>query len=390
MLNYFQMKPRSILSLSNFFGAAHFFLIIYVITPYLATVMPASETGLVVSLGAVVTLTLFPLMPKFVQKYGPRKLAIFFGIAEAFILAWLAIGPNPVGAIILVALACATTPLIDYQLDILLEATVAKENATGRIRTTFLTAGNLVLIISPLIVGLVMDSTESYWRVFAVASASLLPFIGLLLIKKLPEGKAPTFTSMMETCLCLMADRDLRAIAIAHGMLQFFYHLAPLYIPLYLHEVLHMPWSTLGWVFAVMLLPFVFLEYPAGWLADRKWGDQELLLAGFVITGAAFAALSLIGPNTMLIFIILLLVLTRVGASLVEAMSEGHFFRRVSEADATTVGLFRMTRPIAALIAPLIGSLILSVAGYGTLFVVTGAIILIGGVASALAIRDIR
>ena len=72
------MNPRSILTLSNFFASAHFFLIIYIITPYLATFLPDSETGLVVSLGALITLSVFPFMPELVRHYGARRLAMFF------------------------------------------------------------------------------------------------------------------------------------------------------------------------------------------------------------------------------------------------------------------------------------------------------------------------
>jgi MFS family permease len=384
------MKPRSILTLGNFFAPAHFFLIIYILTPYLATFMPDSATGLVISLGAIITLSVFPFMPHLVRTYGPRRLAIFFAAIEAFALAWLAVGPAPLPAILLVACATAITPLLVYQLDLLLEATIAKEGTTGRIRTMFLTAGNVALVMAPLLAGLVLDSGDAYWRVFAVAASSLLPFIFVMSVKRLPEGHTPNFVGLMEAYVCLLKDKDLRAVVIAHGTLQFFYHIAPLYIPLYLHNVLHMPWTQLGWIFALMLLPFVLLEYPAGWLADHTLGDQELLLGGFVLMAAAFAALALVTPDTMVLVIVIILVMNRAGAALVEAMSEGHFFRRVSETDAATVSLFRMTRPVAALTAPIIGSIILSVSGYGTLFVVTGALIGVVGVMAALRIRDIK
>ncbi|MGE5541167.1 MAG: MFS transporter [Bacillota bacterium] len=386
----FDMSPRSILTFGNFFAVAHFYLIIYLITPYLATFMPDSATGLVVSLGAIMTLSVFPFMPHLVRRYGPRRLAVFFGSIEAFALAWLAVEPTPIPAVLMVAVACATSPLLVYQLDLLLEATIAKEGTTGRIRTMFLTAGNIALVASPLIAGMLLDSGEAYWRVYALAAVSLVPFIGLMLVRRLPEGRTPNFVTVMEAYVCLLRDKDLRAIVIAHGTLQFFYHVAPLYIPLYLHHVLGMPWQNLGWMFAVMLFPFVLLEYPAGWLADRKWGDQELLLAGFVLMATAFAALAMVTADTTVLVILILLVMNRAGAALVEAMSEGHFFRRVSENDAATVSLFRMTRPMAALTAPVVCSILLSISSYGALFIVTGMLIGIVGVASGLAIKDIK
>ena len=390
MVDYLIMKPRSILSISNFFASAHFFLIVYIITPYLATFMTDSQTGLVVSLGAVITLCVFPFLPHLVRRYSARKLAIFFALVEAFVLGWLAVGPTPLPAIILVACAVATTPLLMYQLDLLLEATIAKEDATGRIRALFLTTGNLALVISPLIAGLVLDSGEQYWRVFAVAASSLLPFVLLLSTKRLTPGESPNLLSAMGASLAVMGDKDLRSVVLSHGALQLFYHLAPLYIPLYLHHVLHIPWTQLGWIFATMLLPFVLLEYPAGWLADRKFGDKEIMIFGFVIMSLGFGALALVTVDTMLIWIIIILIVSRIGASLVEAMTETHFFRRVSEADASTVGIFRMARPVAALVGPILGSVLLTVSGYSTLFIFTALLIAVLGISSALKIKDFK
>ncbi len=383
------MNPRSVLTLSNFFASAHFFLIIYIITPYLATFLPDSETGLVVSLGALITLSVFPFLPELVRHYGARRLAVFFALCEVFALGWLALSPAPLPAFILIAFAVGGTPLLEYQLDLLLEASIAHEDATGRARTLFLTAGNIALVFAPLLAGLILDSGEAYWKVFAVAASSLLPFLFLISVKRLPAGNSPKLVTMMSASLSIMSDKDLRSVVIAHGALQLFYHIAPLYIPLYLHHVLHIPWEQLGWMFAVMLLPFVLLEYPAGYLADRKWGDKEILITGFVIMSIGFALLALVNENTMILYIVLILVVNRIGASLVEAMSEGHFFRRVSEADASTVGIFRMTRPVAALIAPIIGSIILSMTNYPTLFVVTGLLVGVMGVGAARKITDI-
>lgn len=384
------MKPRSILTIGNFFAIAHFFLIVYLVAPYLATFMPDSAAGLVVSCGAIITLTVFCFMAGLVRTHGSRRLAIFFAFVELFALAWLAVDPTPIAATVLVALALATTPLMTYQLDLLLEATIAREGSTGRIRTLFLTAGNSALVISPLIAGIILASGDSYWRVFALAAATLIPFILIMLFCRLPEGTHPDSRSVLQAWVRLIKDKDMRSTLMAHATLQFFYHIAPLYIPLYLHTVLGIPWDQLGWMFALMLLPFVLLEYPAGWLADKKIGDKELLLAGFILMGTSFGALAFVTKDTMILTIVILLVLNRAGAALVEAMSEGHFFRRVSESDASTVTVFRMMRPSAALVAPIICSLILAVASYGALFVISGIMIVVIGLLAGQRITDIR
>ncbi|KND50480.1 MAG: hypothetical protein AB202_02380 [Parcubacteria bacterium C7867-007] len=384
------MQARRILSLSNFFAAAHFFLIIYILTPYLAIFMPKESTGLVVALGALVTLGVFPFMPKLVAQHGAQRLVIFFALVEMCILLWLALIPTAVGAVLLAALACAVSPLLVYQLDILLEATVESEDETGRVRTAFLTAGNIMLVIAPLIIGLLLDGDVHYDRVFLVASLSLIPVILLMFLRKLPSKHILGIHNVTEACACIAKDKDLRAVAIAMGILQFFFHLAPLYIPLYLHTVLGIPWSQLGWVFAVMLIPFVVLEYPAGVLADTKFGDRILLIAGFICTGISFAFIGFITAETSILIILSILLLTRIGAALVEAMVEGHFFRRVSEQDINTVSIFRMMRPLGALIAPLVGTIILMISNFTIFFIVTGILIAVGGVIAANSIQGMR
>ena len=382
------MHPRLVLSVGNFFSAAHFFLIVYIIAPYLALFMPAAQAGLVVSMGAIVTLAAFPFMPRLARRFGAKRLAISLAFLQSITLFLLAGSPTMWLAIACVALCCATSPLIAYQLDLLLEATMRGEDSTGRVRTAFLTAGNLALIAAPLAIGFLLDGHEQYSLVFLVASLSLAPFIALFLIEPLPEGEPAQFSAVNMTCMCIWGDRDLRAAALGNAVLQFFYHLAPLYVPLYLHTVLGIPWDALGWIFAVMLLPFVFVEYPAGWLADRYLGDKKLLTVGFVIAGVAFAAVGFIDSATPLLVIALILFVSRVGAALVESMVESHFFRRVSERDANTISVFRMTRPLSALVAPVFASVILFSGSYLVFFLVAGALIVALGIVSTIGIHD--
>ncbi len=385
------MRTRIRLALGNFFSAAHFFLIIYIFGPYLSTLMPEQSIGFVISAGAVITLTVFPFMSRLVARFGPRRLATYGAIAEMFILLGLATAPPiPIIGMALVALAAALSPLVVYQLDLLLEATVAHEGTTVRIRTAFLTAGNLALIIAPLLVGFLLGASEQYERVFLVAAASLLPFIALFMFDHIPEGLPPRVCDIRDTAKCLIWDKDMRAIMFANLVLQLFYHTAPLYISLYLHSVIGIPWSTLGWMFMIMVLPFVLVEYPAAELSERWFGDKELMATGFVVMGIAFATIGFLGAHTELWFILAILVASRIGAALVEAMSEGHFFRRVSETDAATVSLYRMARPAAALTAPLFGSALLVLGGYTVLFAVLGITVAVLGAIAAFLITDVR
>lgn len=385
------MKPRKVLALGNFFSSIHFFLVLYVIAPYLATFLPDEQTGLVISVGAVGTLIAFPFMPKITEYLGSKRGALIVASLLAVALFVLAQQPSFWIAAICLAFICAASPFIQFFQDLLLEGTNASTDETGRVRTAFNTAGNIALILAPLCIGFLLDGGNQYWRVFLVAGISLAPFITLFLFEKLPEQIQFNHPKLLETCKCMLVDKDLRAAALGNLVLQFFYHLAPLYIPLYLHGTLGIAWSELGWMFTVMLLPFVLLEYPAGYIADRWIGDKEMLMGGFVLIGLSFGSLAFVTTATPMVLLLLALIGSRVGAAIVEAMVEGHFFRRVSSADSNTVTLYRMSRPVAALLAPLSASVLLLVTeSYLVFFLTSGTLLVLFGVLSAQHVKDIR
>ncbi len=385
------MKPRKVLALGNFFASVHFFLVLTVLAPYLATFLPDEQTGLVISFGAVITLFLFPFMPRIAAFLGAKRGALVVGTLLAVSLFMLAQQPNFWVAVSCLAFIAAASPFMQFFLDLLLESTDATSDETGRVRTAFNTAGSVALILAPLCIGFLLGETSEYWRVFLVGAISLTPFIALFLIEPLPEQTRLHRPKLLETCRCMLADSDLRAAAAANAVLQVFYHLAPLYIPLYLHGTLGIPWSELGWMFAVMLLPFVLLEYPAGYLADKYIGDKEMLIAGFVLIGISFGSLAFVTSTTPVALLLLALVGSRVGAAMVEAMVEGHFFRRVTAKDSNTVTVYRMSRPLAALIAPLSASiLLLCTASYTVFFITSGIVLVVLGVLSAQYVKDIR
>ena len=114
------------------------------------------------------------------------------------------------------------------------------------------------------------------------------------------------------------------------------------------------------------------------------------MLAGFIIAGSALASVSLLTPTSAPFTILAILIATRVGAALVESMTEGHFFRRVSEKDIVSVSIFRGVWPLADAVAPLVGSAILIFGSYQLFFVLTGGFVLVTGIISTLLVRDFR
>ncbi|MEK7126156.1 MAG: MFS transporter, partial [Patescibacteria group bacterium] len=229
------MRPRTVIFIGNFFFSLFIALITYILLPYLSSFMPSAYTGFVISGGALVAVIFFPFMPKLVERYGAQRLVLVFATLEMFALLALATSPSPITGILLVAVAIALQPFMAYELDILLETTVAEENTTGRVRAIFLTAWNIAALAAPLMVGALLASSEAYGHIFLASAIALVPFIVLLTVRDLPKGVPPKLSNMWNTLLCIMRDRDLFAVTFGHLLLYMFFVWAPFYTPIYLH-----------------------------------------------------------------------------------------------------------------------------------------------------------
>lgn len=384
------MYARNTLSVGNFFLAVSSTLISYTLLSYLSSFVSETNIGFAIAAGGAVAVVAFFFLPRLAGRYGAQRLAFVLTFAMIVLLLAVAAAPESIVSAILAILALSLQPLIVYQLDLLLEATVDNEGTTGRVRTLFLTGGNVGSLVAPLLIGVLLAHTANYSYIFLAAGAVLTPFIVLFSVRRLPEGDIQGASALRDTLKSIEHDRDLAAVTVGHFILYLFYIWAPLYIPIYLHSVLNIPWSTLGWIFAVMNIPYLLIEYPAGWLADRKIGDKKLMMAGFLIAGSTLAAVSLITAASSIIEILSILVATRVGAALIESMTEGHFFRRVSEKDIVSVSVFRGVWPLANAVAPLVGGIILFFGNYPLFFALTGGFILVAGAISTGLIKDFR
>jgi len=347
-------------------------------------------TGLVVAASGLVALIFFPLMPHLATRYGAQRLALIFSIVEMIALFMLAATPGIIASALLVIIAVTLQPFLYYELDLLLEATNIGEGSTGRVRASFLTAWNIGAFIAPLFIGALLASSDAYGNVFIAAAIAAIPLVVLFTTRHFPHGEMISPSRMRDTIACILCNRDLVAVTFGNLVLYLFYVWAPLYTPIYLHTVLGFSWSDLGWIFSLMLIPYVLIEYPAGWIADKYLGDKEMMLFGFVIAGGALASISLLTSTSSLLLILCILLVSRAGAALVEAMTAGHFFRRVSERDVNSVSIFRGAWPIAYVIAPLIGSSILYFSNYQMLFLLTGGFVALAGVTATLFVKDFK
>jgi predicted MFS family arabinose efflux permease len=150
-----------------------------------------------------------------------------------------------------------------------------------------------------------------------------------------------------------------------------------IYLPLLLSKEMGFGWPKIGVMFTIMLMPFLLLELPAGFLADKKIGEREILIAGFFIMFLATLAIPRLASAAFLTWAAVLFA-TRVGASLVEIGSETYFFKHVKEEDTGLISLFRMTRPLSFVVAPLFALPVIYFFSYSTSFYFLALFTLLG------------
>ena len=130
------------------------------------------------------------------------------------------------------------------------------------------------------------------------------------------------------------------------------------------------------------------MEARLGRLADTRWGEKEILTLGFAITGAATIAIAFIATDNFLLWAFALF-MTRVGAAMVEIMTETYFFKITNETDADLLSFFRMVRPFAYVIGPIIALLLLTVVTFKGLLIILGGIMFYA-MRHGIAIKDTK
>jgi len=371
------LSPLAALYAANLLLAFHIFTAVYINSSFLASYVGEELVGLVYIAGSLVSMLSFILIPKMLRLLGNYRLVLLCTLAEMGIFGLLSLTGSALPAILLFIGYLTVFPLLLFSLDIFLEAYTKQESETGGTRGTFLTISNTALIIAPLVAGLLLGGGD-YYKVFLLSFLFLIPFFFIILFR-FRHFQDPTYKriDILPTLACIRAEKNIAYIFAAHFLMRFFFSWMVIYMPIYLHQHVGFAWSEIGLMFTIMLLPFALVELPAGKIADGILGEKELLAGGFVIMALATLAIPFVTTAHFLLFAGLLF-LTRVGASLVEIMTESYFFKQVNGDDANTISCFRMIRPLAYIVGPLVASMALLFIDLRFLFLLLGLIILSG------------
>jgi MFS family permease len=371
----------------GFLFTLHVALPSYINSTYLSQFIGESRVGVVYTLASLLAIACFVGIIGFLKRYGDYKIALTFIVVEFVATLGLAFAGHPLLAFSFFIMSFVAISLMNFSMDIFLES-FSTNNETGKIRGTYLTIMNLAWVISPFLAAKIIGN-ENFGLLFIVTSVLLIPVWFLthhnLKTFKDPSYTAPAFSKGLGEA---WKDMNIRASLVVHFLLQFFYAWMVIYTPMYLHETIGFSWSVLGIIFTVMLIPFALIEAPLGRLADTRFGEKEIMTAGFIIMALATATIALLSDHNPYIWAALLFT-TRIGAAATEIMAETYLFKKVDATRLNIISIFRIARPAAYVVAPVIATILLAVMPLKGLFIALGFLMLYG-IRWSIALEDTK
>lgn len=380
MARVLQLVPRkhtfSVLYVASFVLSFHLFFVSYMNSSFLATFTNETYVGLVYICASAISMVSLLYVSRVIQKIGNYRLLSILTLLEFFTFLGLAFAGSAYLIIPIFILYNVVFPLILYTFDIFFENLTIEENTTGSVRGTLLTIVNAALVFAPLTAGFILHGSN-FHALYLISSFFLVPFY--LLMRTYRDFEDPHYHRLRirDTVACVNSRKNLRNVFIAQFLLRFFFSWMVIYMPIYLNTVIGFSWTEIGTLMALILIPYIFLEYPAGHFADKYFGERKILVFGFITAALFTGAAAFLGAKSFLLWVFVLL-FSRVGASLIEIMTESYFFKRVNGSDNNTISFFRITRPVAFVFGPMIGTVVLSVMNFQYMWLVLGILLLFG------------
>jgi MFS family permease len=338
--------------------------------------------------GALGSIILFLLVPQLIELFSKRLLLLFFLLLVVFATVGLAFAETAFQAGLSFLVYSSILFMIYYILDIFLEEG-SEDNNTGEIRGIFLTLIHLGIALGPLFVAIVAVG-DDLKPVYLFASLFLVPPILLAIFSfksQIPQWHGLHEHHALLPLVTWWRAKNICRVTIAKLIFEIFFTVMIIYIPIYLHGSLGFEWSELGIIFTVMLLPFVLFGLPVGEIADHFLGEKEIMSAGFFITGGSLLIMPFLGASFLAWMIVLFL--SRVGASLIEITTESYFFKHTNASETRLLSIFRLVRPTGIILGTIVVTLASNFFSFDKILFIL-AIIVFFGLKQSLSLKDTR
>jgi len=362
---YSKKKTSSISVLSFLLGFIDAF-VIYTLSSYFADIVGEQLVGAVYFVIFVIHLGLLLSLDAFVRQIGRVRYLVFcLGLSLLAIGILPSVSPGVAGLFFgILYLAFSTTVWV--ALDILLE-NYSKDNLSGRIRGFYLMVMNVGFLLAPYLSTQIL-SLYGYPAIFIIVFIGYIVALLLSVLLFRFERQAIHHQQMyfFQTLREVLHQSSLKHIFVVSFALEFFYSIMIIYMALHLQNI-GFSWNEIGLIFTIMLLPFVFLQYPVGVLADKRFGEKEMLALSFLLTIAAMVGVILYSGKSLFAWAGILFV-SRIGAAAIEVLRDSYFYKQIDGDDTQIIAFFRMARPAANMIGAVISVGLLAFFGLPSVF----------------------
>jgi MFS family permease len=359
-----------------FFFTLHLTPMTYINSSFLGSFVGTERVGLLYALAAIFGILSFFGIRICLKKFGNFRTFLSILIIETIALIVMAISGFAPVVIIAYIIGYSMRLVAFFSMDIFLESASSNKD-TGETRGIYMTFLNTAFLIGPFIASFVLVHGD-FSKIYLLAAIMQIPSF-YLVIRYLKNFKDPIYQKpkTLKALRKMYNNSDLFATFASNFLLRFFYAWMVVYIPIYLNTQMGFTFSEVTLIIGIALLPFVLLEALLGKIADKYIGEKEILGLGFLIIAISTAMISFISVPNLIIWAALLFT-TRVGASMIEIMTESHLFKRIDSENINILSLYRTSRPVAYIMATLIASVLLSIIDFKYLFLILGVIMLYG------------
>ena len=361
---------------AGFLFSLHMALTAYVNSSFLSIFLEEKTVGLLYTIGYIISVIALLVIPKMLIKIGSYRFLLALVALSSGALLLLSMSQNAFLIVPVFVLYLGLNIMIVFSLDELLQIS-SRNSGIGKVRGLYVAILSSAWVIAQAFSGAIISN-------FSFSALYLMSFMIMIILlvfsyfflKNLPDpdyDKEPILKSLK----VFFKNPNLARSYKINFLLQFFFAFMVIYTPLYLSAHLGFSWKEIGLIFTIMLTPFIILPLSLGKYSD-KIGERKLLMLGFTLASLATLSLFFITKPILLVWVLLMFI-TRIGASIIETMSDVYFFKHITPENDESIGIYRNAHPVAYILAPLVAILIFDLApSFNFMFPILGGFMLYG------------
>lgn len=365
-------KIKLISFISFLFGFSQAILL-YVMSFYFKSATGSENVGIFYTISYIVVLIILLNLHKVVRRIGKSKVFLFSLLAKIVLIFFLTMLPPSALSLFLLMGYIIFSGLEWTNLDVILES-FSQDQLSGRIRGIHLTVFNLGFIFGPLLSTKILERFDFQGIFATILIFNSIVFVLALIGLRGVNHKFSQKLRVSDLVKKVFRRKDVMGIYYISFVLEFFFALMVIYVPLYLLDI-GFSWEKIGVIFTIMLIPFVLLQYPAGFLADKKIGEKEMIISALLIMAAATLSIYFIQTLSILVWGIALFA-TRVGAALIEVLRDSYFYKKIDGHDVDLINFMRTSMPVAYIMSTAMATIFMLVFSIKFAFILVALVVL--------------